>query len=135
MIMLLAFKVGWSSSQSQTFRTYLSPNVHDSDDSGTSSAAAAHECASSCRSSGWEESTDAALFALLRDKLKSGNTEQVFELKDTQRLKKHLQQVFVFFMPNLVVARCGCLHRILKFSCNACSQVFDQLCANPMALQ
>jgi hypothetical protein len=94
MIMLLAFKVGWTSSQSQTFRTYLSPNVHDSDDSGTSPAAAAHECASSCRSSGWEECTDAALFALLRDRLKSGNTEQVFEMKDTQRLKKHLQQVF-----------------------------------------
>ncbi len=43
--------------------------------------------------SGWEECTDASLFALLRDKLKSGKTEQAFELKDTQRLKKHVQQV------------------------------------------
>jgi hypothetical protein len=43
--------------------------------------------------SGWEECADASLFALLRDKLKSGKTEQAFELKDTQRLKKHLQQV------------------------------------------
>jgi len=43
--------------------------------------------------SGWEECADAALFALLRDKFNSGKTEQAFELKDTQRLKKHLQQV------------------------------------------
>lgn len=43
--------------------------------------------------SGWEECADASLFALLRDKLKSGKTEQAFELKDTQRLKKHVQQV------------------------------------------
>ncbi len=33
------------------------------------------------------------MFALLRDKFKSGKTEQAHELKDTQRLKKHLQQV------------------------------------------
>ncbi len=33
------------------------------------------------------------MFALLRDKLASGKTEQAHELKDSQRLKKHLQQV------------------------------------------
>ena len=41
MIMLLAYKVGWTNSQTQTFRSYLSPNVHDSDESGTRFAAVA----------------------------------------------------------------------------------------------
>jgi hypothetical protein len=64
--------------------------------------------------SGWEECTDAAIFALLRDKLNSGYTEQAFELKDTQRLKKHLQQVVWGIlhcsMPNFItsVTCCGC---------------------------
>jgi hypothetical protein len=76
------------------------------------------------------------MFALLRDKLKSGKTEQAHELKDTQRLKKHLQQVIVArdcaqsSSPGRVaVASC----RVLE--CEACLQVFDQLCSAPLSLQ
>jgi hypothetical protein len=96
MILLLSFKVGWTNSQTQCFRSYLSPNVHDSEDSGT--AFPASTAGFSHVPTGWEEFTDSAVFALLRDKLQSGKVEQTFELKDTQRLKKHLQQVGVFVL-------------------------------------
>ena len=104
MIMLLAYKVGWTNSQTQTFRSYLSPNVHDSDESGTSFDWLLTLLPYPILGSGWEECTDAAIFSLLRDKLNSGYNEQVFELKDTQRLKRHLQQVGIqyFWRQNLV---------------------------------
>jgi hypothetical protein len=65
---------------------------------------------------GWEECTDAALFVLLRDKLKSGSTEQAFELKDVQRLKKHLQQVRnqYFCMPNDSVSGFVCIMMLVQ---------------------
>ena len=78
---------------------------------------------------------DAALFALLRDKFKSGKTEQAFELKDTQRLKKHLQQVRPSYArasnlsPFIVFVLCDVLKR------GAFLQVFNELSATPSALQ
>ena len=92
---------------------------------------AAVVAASSHTLSGWKECADAALLAMLRDKFKSGKTEQALELKDTQRLKKHLQQWDTLALSSYRVV--FVLFRTLKRG--AFVRVFDQRCATPSALQ